>query len=54
LAAQAFALEFETMGGVKDPVQDRITEGGVAHDVVPTRHGYLARDQERALVVTST
>src|SRR3954470_13813115 len=40
------------MGGVKDPVQDRITEGGVAHDVVPTRHGYLARDQERALVVT--
>ena len=34
LAAQAFALEFETMGGVKDPVQDRITEGGLLDAVM--------------------
>src|SRR6478735_2734894 len=35
--AQALAPELDAMGGVKNTVQDRVGQGGVTHDVVPSR-----------------
>ncbi len=35
LSAQAVALQFDAVRGVKNAVQDGVAEGGVADDVVP-------------------
>ena len=49
--AQAWPFEFDAMGAVDDAVQDRIAEGGVADEIMPTIDGNLAGDQQGALLV---
>ncbi|MBB4383555.1 hypothetical protein GGD61_008257 [Bradyrhizobium sp. SBR1B] len=36
---------------MNDAIQYRIAEGGIGNDIMPLRHGHLARDQQRSLVV---
>lgn len=50
-AAQAVALELDTMSVVNDAVQYGVTERWICDDVMPLGHGHLTCDQERSLVV---
>ena len=49
--AQALAGQLNSIGVVNDAIEDRIGERGNADQIVPTIHGNLAGDDERALVV---
>lgn len=42
--SHAFSVELKAVSVVNEAVQDRITERGIADDVVPVRHGDLAGD----------
>ena len=50
--AQALALELDAMCTVNDAVQNRIAQGRIANDFVPSRHWHLAHDQQRAPLIT--
>ena len=49
--AQAGSLQFEAVRAVDDAIQDGIADRRIPDDIVPTCHGDLAGDQQRALFV---
>ncbi len=51
LLAQAFALEFDPVRVVDDPIQDGIGQRRIADDLVPAVDRHLAGDDQRAGVV---
>ena len=51
LLAQGIAAELKAVGAMDDAVQDRVGEGRLADQVVPTVHGELGGDQGSAATV---
>ena len=49
--AQTFPLELDAMGGMDNAVKDRLGQGGITHDFIPTPDWHLAGDDQRAGVV---
>jgi hypothetical protein len=49
--AQTFALEFDPVRVVDDPVQDGIGQRRIADDLVPAIDRHLAGDDQRAGIV---
>ena len=43
--AQAGSLQLDAVGAMDDAIQDRVTDGRVAHEFMPARHGNLAGHQ---------
>ena len=51
LSAQGRVSQFDPMGAMNDAVEDRVTERGVGHHLVPFTDRDLADDQQRPAVV---
>ena len=54
MLAQAVAAELQAMGVVNDAVEDRLGQGGIPDQGIPTVHRELAGDQGGAAAVAST
>jgi hypothetical protein len=48
---QAGSLQLDAVGAMDDAIQDRVTNGWIAHEFMPAPHGNLAGHQQRPLPV---